>query len=195
MPQGRPRAFDVDEALESALKVFWERGYEGASLPELTEAMGINRPSMYAAFGNKEELFRKALTRYVERSACYIEKAVAEPTARAVIEKLMYGAVEVQTGANDPKGCLMVQGALACGESAACIRDEIAAKRKEGETVIRKRFERARAEGDLAAEVKPADLARFVTTQIFGMAVHAAGGATRAELKRVVDVALRAIPG
>src|SRR6516162_1074018 len=93
VPKGRPREFDVDWALDRALEVFWRKGYEGATLPELTRAMGINRPSLYAAFGNKESLFRKVLDRYVERPAAYVRKALNEPTARAVAERLLGGAL------------------------------------------------------------------------------------------------------
>src|SRR6266436_2473813 len=114
---GRPRAFDVDEALDQALKVFWRNGYEGTSLPDLTRAMGINRPSLYAAFGNKEALFRKALE---------------EPTARAVVEALLRGAVEQLSSPRHPQGCLMVQGALSCGRTADPIRRELAARRAAG---------------------------------------------------------------
>src|SRR5207237_3295974 len=97
---GRPRAFDVDEALDQALRVFWRKGYEGASLPDLTKAMGINRPSLYAAFGNKESLFRKALERYVEGPAAYVRRALTEPTARAVAKRLLSGAIDLLT---DPR--------------------------------------------------------------------------------------------
>src|SRR5712672_3301566 len=85
---GRPRAFDADRALDRALAVFWRNGYEGASLPALTKAMGINRPSLYAAFGNKEALFRKALQRYFQGPATYLHDAIEEPTARAVVERM-----------------------------------------------------------------------------------------------------------
>ena len=134
MPRGRPREFDVEKALDRALEVFWRKGYEGASLPDLTRAMGINRPSLYAAFGSKEGLFRRALDRYAEGPAGYVAGALAEPTARAV------------------------------------------------------------AEGDLPSEVDCADLARYVVTMIHGMAVQAAGGASREELLRVAELALRAWP-
>src|SRR5438094_9922303 len=105
---GRPRAFDVDEALDQALKVFWRKGYEGTSLPDLTKAMGINRPSLYAAFGNKEELFRKALDRYAEGPAAYAAEALNEPTARAVAELLLEGSVNLLTDPRNPRGCLVV---------------------------------------------------------------------------------------
>src|SRR5712672_80887 len=111
MPRGRPRDFDVDEALDRALEVFWRRGYEGASLPDLTAAMGINRPSLYAAFGSKEGLFRRALDRYAEGPAAYVREALDEPTARRVAERLLGGAAERLTDPRNPGGCLVVQGA------------------------------------------------------------------------------------
>src|ERR1700716_3131988 len=94
---GRPRAFDIEKALERALRVFWQKGYEGTSLSDLTEAMGINRPSLYAAFGNKEELFRKALDCYGEGPVSYFAKALEEPTARQVIEKLLYSSADLMS--------------------------------------------------------------------------------------------------
>src|SRR5436190_2124683 len=118
MPRGRPREFDIDEALDRALAVFWRNGYEGTSLPDLTEAMGINRPSLYAAFGNKEELFRRVLDRYAEGPAACARAALNEPTARAVAERLLRETVDLLTDAHGPRKCLLVQGALACGEAA-----------------------------------------------------------------------------
>src|SRR5438067_5604399 len=113
-PVGRPRSFDIDKALDRALQVFWHKGYEGTTLSDLTQAMGINRPSLYAAFGNKEALFRKALDRYGEGPAAYVRAALEEPTARAVAERLLLGTVEGLTDPGHPTGCLMVQGALSC---------------------------------------------------------------------------------
>ena len=195
MPKGRPREFDVDKALDCALRVFWRRGYEGATLPDLTAAMGINRPSLYAAFGSKEELFRKALDRYVEGPAAFVREALNEPTARAVAERLLGGTIDLVTDRRNPRGCLIVQGALACGETAESVRRELAARRVAGEVAVRQRFERARADGDLPAEAEAADLARFVVTVMRGMAVQAAGGASREDLRRVAELALRAWPG
>jgi AcrR family transcriptional regulator len=184
----------MEKALDRALKVFWRKGYEGASLPELTSAMGINRPSLYAAFGNKEELFRKALDRYAEGPAAYVRDALNEPTARAVAERLLGGAVDMAANRRNPRGCLMVQGALACGEAAESVRKELAARRAATEAAVRQRFERAVAEGDLPADSDPADLARLLLAIIQGMAVQAAGGAKCEELRRVVALALRAWP-
>jgi AcrR family transcriptional regulator len=195
LPTGRPREFDVEKALHRALKVFWHKGYEGASLAELTEAMGINRPSLYAAFGSKEELFRRALDRYAEGPTAYVREALNEPTARAVAERLLTGTVELLTDPRNPRGCLMVQGALACGEAADSVRRELIARRAAGEVALRQRFERARADGDLPADSDPADLACYLVTVMRGMAVQATGGAGREELRRVADLALRAWPG
>jgi AcrR family transcriptional regulator len=192
--KGRPREFDTDKALDAALEVFWRKGYEGASLPDLTEAMGINRPSLYAAFGNKEALFRKVVARYVEGPAGCMRRAFEEPTARAVAERLLMSGIDLMTEPNKPRGCLLVQGALVCGDEADCVRQELVARRQSGEAAIRKRFERAKKEGDLPPDTDAADLARYLVTVMRGLAVEATGGATRRELRRVADVALRAWP-
>jgi AcrR family transcriptional regulator len=193
-PMGRPRSFDIDKALDRALQVFWHKGYEGATLSDLTTAMRINRPSLYAAFGNKEMLFRKALDRYADGPAAYVHEALEEATARAVAERLLRGAVDLLTDPHTPSGCLMVQGALSCGEAADPIRQELASRRAAGEAAIRQRFKRALSQGDLPADCDPADLARFVATVIHGMAVQAAGGASRGELRQVAQTALRVWP-
>jgi AcrR family transcriptional regulator len=195
VPRGRPREFDVDEALDRALTVFWRKGYEGASLPDLTKAMGINRPSLYAAFGNKEELFRKALERYTQGPAAYVREALNEPTARAVAERLLNGAIELLTSPKNPPGCLLVNGALACGDAAESVRQELGSRRMKSEAAVRQRFQRAQAEGDLPADANPASLACFMMTILRGMAVRAADGASRKELRRIVALALRAWPG
>jgi AcrR family transcriptional regulator len=194
MTLGRPRAFDIDKALDCALKVFWRKGYEGTSLPDLTNAMGINRPSLYAAFGNKEELFRKALDRYAEGPGAYLREALGKPTAREVVERLLSGAADLLTDPCNPCGCLAVQGALACGETADPIKQELISRRAATEAALRERLERAKSTGDLPPDADPADLARYVATVSQGMAVQAAGGASRDDLQRIVQVALRAWP-
>jgi AcrR family transcriptional regulator len=193
-PIGRPRGFDTDEALERAMLVFWEHGYEGASLATLTEAMGISTTSMYAAFGNKEELFRKALERYTEGPSAYLDRALKEPTAHGVATAILAGAVRTTTRPAHPQGCLGVQGALATSDSGNAVRDLLAAWRNNGCTRLRERFQRSVDEGELPPETDPGILARYVTTLAFGIAVQAASGVGRGELQRMADAALRSWP-
>src|SRR5438067_12523953 len=191
---GRPRTFDADRALDNALEVFWRKGYEGASLSDLTKAMRINRPSLYAAFGDKEHLFRRALDRYAAGPAAYACEALKEPTARAVVERLLYSTVDAMGDSRNPRGCLLVQGALACGDDASSVRRELSSRREAGEEALKQRLKRAKSEGDLPLDSDPVALARYVATITQGMAVQAASGADRAELRKIVDVALRAWP-
>lgn len=191
---GRPRNFDADEALDRAVLVFWELGYERTTLTDLCAAMGINRPSLYAAFGTKEELFRRALDRYANGPHAYEANALELPTAREVAEALLRGAVERQTGADTPHGCLAVLGATTHPGTESPIAQALISARTAGEDAVRQRFARAQSEGDLPTDADPAELAAYVRTVVYGLTVKAAGGATRAELERVVDLALRAWP-
>ncbi|GAB2626961.1 TetR family transcriptional regulator [Paractinoplanes abujensis] len=193
-PIGRPRGFDADAALENAMRVFWEHGYEGASLADLTKAMGINRTSMYAAFGNKEELFRKAWARYAAGPASYGAEALTEPTAQRVATVFLQGAVRSATLPDYPPGCLSLRASLIGGEDGQVIRELLATSRQETHAQLTKRFERAVEQGDLPPETAPALLARYVLTIANGVAVQAAGGAGRAELEQVIDAALRNWP-
>jgi AcrR family transcriptional regulator len=191
---GRARTFDADEALERAMRVFWAKGYEGASLSDLTEAMGINRPSLYAAFGNKQELFRKALERYGEGPASYDREALALPTAREVAEGLLRGAADVQTDPDTPAGCLATLGTTYCADDSSAAGKILIASRIAGHAATRERLERARAEGDLPAHADPQALTHYLGTVVCGMAVLAASGATREELERVIELAMLAWP-
>ncbi|WP_437109736.1 TetR/AcrR family transcriptional regulator [Streptomyces sp. enrichment culture] len=193
-PVGRPRGFDADEALERAMLVFWEHGYEGASLAGLTEAMGISTTSMYAAFGNKEELFRKALERYTEGPGGYLTRALEEPTALGVATAILAGTIRTTTRPARPHGCLGVQGALATSDPGRGVRDLLAAWRNNGCSCVRERFQRAVDEGELPPGTDPGLLARYVTTLAFGIAVQAASGVARDELQEMADAALRNWP-
>src|ERR1700722_1743597 len=194
VPSGRTRQFDVDEALDLALEVFWARGYEGATLPELTKAMGINRPSLYAAFGNKEQLFRKALDRYQTGPMSFLTEALKEPTARAAAEAIFSGFIRMQRNRVKGRGCLIVAGALASGEGAETVRQELAQLRQSIVAVFRKRFERAVENGDLPKGADCPTLARYIATVLNGLAVQVASGTKEKELRLVAAMAMRAWP-
>jgi AcrR family transcriptional regulator len=191
---GRPRAFDRDKALDQALHVFWANGYEGTSIADLTKAMGINPPSLYAAFGNKEKLFRQALDRYEVQRDEIMAEAFTAPTAREAVTRLLEGTADRLSDKDKPRGCLMVQGALCGGEECESVKRDLAARRAGGEVLIRERLKRAKREGDLPSDADPAALARFLATVLQGMSVQASGGATRKELRAIAGMALRAWP-
>jgi len=186
---GRPRAFDVEKALHRAMEVFWLKGYLGTSLSDLTEAMGINRPSLYAAFGNKKSLFRQALAHYAKGPSAYLSEALQEPTARAVAERLLHGVVDLLTDPRTPTTCLWVHGSLSCGEDP--LREEFAAQRAAGLEELRARFKRAVADGDLPPDSDVDTLAHYLQTVNFGLTVQASTGASRKELLRIVEIALK----
>jgi AcrR family transcriptional regulator len=194
-PGGRPRAFDTDQALDQALLVFWKKGYEGTTMADLTKAMGIVRPSLYAAFGNKAELFRLVIKRYAHQYAT-VTDPVGQPTARGVAERLLRCTADAMgdPDPNRPRGCLVVHGALASSDETSPIQKDLIALRTEHFALLRKRFVKAKAEGDLPSDSDPAALARYLLGLSYGMAIHAVNGASRSELHRMVDVALKAWP-
>lgn len=193
--KGRPREFDTDEALAAALHVFWSKGYEGASLTDLTEAMGITRPSLYAAFGNKESLFRKALDLYEQEKLAYTRRALEAPTVKEVAERMLRGALENQCSDCEPRGCLGVISSVACGEGAEPIREEVIARRATSRQALIDRFERGKAEGDLPPDTDIAGLTSCLFALLQGMAVQAGAGARRADLERMVETSLAMWPG
>lgn len=195
MAGGRPRSFDSDAALDRALEVFWRQGYEGTAISDLTKAMGINNaPSLYNAFGSKEQLFVKVLDRYADGPARYIREAFDQPTARAAVGALLHGAADATTDPGHPRGCITVQGGLACSPGAEPARDELAARRAAGEAALRERLQRARANGEIPAGADPDGLARYFTAIYQGIAVQAASGATREQLHGIVDMAMTVWP-
>ncbi|HYN53725.1 MAG TPA: TetR/AcrR family transcriptional regulator [Methylotenera sp.] len=193
-PRGRPLAFDQDAALDAALNVFWTRGYEGASMTELTEALGINKPSIYATFGNKEALFRKALARYLAGPAAFVTEVLNEPTAKGMTEKFLIGTVEFLTNENNPRGCMIVQGALTCGAGAALIQQELVGYRKNYEDKLAERFERAKSSGELPENTNCSALAKYLATIHQGLSVQASSGASKDELMAVVALILKKWP-
>jgi AcrR family transcriptional regulator len=176
------------------MRLFWAKGYEGTSLADLTETLGISRPSLYAAFGDKQSLFRAALERYAAGPAGYVGEALAKPTAREVAEQLLRGAADLQTSSRNPGGCLTVNGAIACSDEAQPVRQALNAHRTTGVALLRRRFQQAKSQHDLPKDSDPATLARFLAAVVYGMAVLASGGASRKELEQVIRAAIKAWP-
>jgi AcrR family transcriptional regulator len=195
MPRGRPREFNAEQALDAALALFWRHGYEGTSLAALADAMGINMPSLYAAFGNKEALFAKVLERYLEKPASYLPTAMKKPTARQSIEQLFRGAIDMVMHPRHGDGCLLVHGALATTPAGLAIRQQLSRHRAGAEQLIRRRLEQAIVDEELPRGTDATKLARYITTVLWGLSVQAAGGATRAQLQEVADMALQCWPG
>ncbi|WP_277967717.1 MULTISPECIES: TetR/AcrR family transcriptional regulator [Sphingomonas] len=193
-PKGRPREFDIDVALGKALLVFWRNGYEAASMTELTSAMGITKPSLYAAFGNKEALFNKALDLYEREKLAYMTSALDAPSARGVAERLLRGALEMQMSTCDPKGCLGVISAATCGAEAETIKAAVVKRRASSEAALIRRFEEAQAAGELPEGMTPAALTRFLFAILQGLALQGGSGATCTELSELVATSMAVWP-
>ena len=193
--RGRPREFDVDEALAAALRVFWTKGYEGASLGDLTEAMGITKPSLYAAFGNKESLFKKALDLYESEKLAYIGEALKAPTSREVAKHLFYGALEMQTSDGQPRGCMRVISSVSCSPEADSIRADLMERRQSSQRALCERMHRAKDEGDLPTGTDVDGLCAYLGAILQGMSVQAGSGATKAQLESLVETSLTMWPG
>ncbi|QVW26129.1 TetR/AcrR family transcriptional regulator [Pseudomonas hormoni] len=191
---GRQREFSPDDALDAALTEFWSKGYEGTSYADLSAATGVARPGLYAVFGNKEELFFKALDRYETLYMGFMGQSLALPKAKAVIGAILSGSINLQTAQETAKGCLGINGAIACTEPSEPVRLELVRRRKQSEKALAVRLQQAKDEGDLPPSVVPKDLARYVMTVTQGMAVQAKAGASKAELRRVADILLAQLP-
>jgi AcrR family transcriptional regulator len=192
-PRGRPRSFDRDQALQQAMEVFWAKGFEGASLMDLTEAMNISPPSLYAAFGDKEQLFMEAMERYQQRageSCPYCD----EPTARAALEKLLIYMANELTSAEHPRGCLMALAAATSASASDRLKDALAAKRMASRARLKSRIERGMKEGDVAPEADAGALADFYSTVMSGMSLQAKDGVSRKSLLATVRSAMSLFP-
>ena len=176
------------------MHVFWRKGFEGASLNDLTAAMGIQPASLYQAFGNKRALFEKALARYLAGPVAFVHDALSEPTAYAVADRILRRTAEFLTEGRSRRGCMTIQAALAGGVEGEPIRRKLIALRVKEQDALRRRFERAKSEGDLPSDADAADLAQFVTAIYQGMTVQTINGASREDLLRLSDTALRIWP-
>lgn len=193
--RGRPREFDPDEALAAALQIFWQRGYEGASMAELTEAMGITKPSLYACFGNKEALFKQALELYERDKLSYTRAALEAPTAKGIAERMLRGTLALSSGEADNRACLGVISLVACTTLAESIRDQVTARQLSSCNALVERFEQARKDGDFPAHIEPQALATYLYAVLQGMGVQASSGASRERLEQLVETTLAMWPG
>lgn len=191
---GRPREFSESVALDAAMRVFWEKGYEGTSLDDLTQTMGINRSSLYSTFGDKESLFRRVISRYGEVQLTFVSDALSHGNIHKAIEALWRNTVKFLSDSTHPRGCLSLQGGLTCGSGAESVKKAMIDWRKRALAPIEKRLQRARGDGDLPMQVNPKDLARYVLVVMNGLSIQAANGASQAEMNAAVDIALRSIP-
>jgi AcrR family transcriptional regulator len=188
---GRPIGFDKDAALEAAMMLFWERGYEGTSMADLTQAMGLNPSSIYAAFGDKHALFQLAVKRYLEMRAQYAGKALEAPTLEKVIRALFDSTIAFLTTPGHPPTCMTLAGAVGCSVDAKPARDLMTEIRKQNEAAMRKRLLKARRNGELPKEIAVDDYTRYLSSILAGLSIQAANGSTKEELKRTAQMALR----
>ena len=192
--RGRPRGFDREVALRRAMEVFWERGYDGASMSDLTTAMGINSPSLYAAFGDKEALFRAAVELYGRIEGSHTARALREqPTAYAAIEAMLRDNIATYTDPGLPNGCMVVLAGATYATRTASVREFLAQARSRTTADIRARLDRGVIDGDLAPETETASLAMLYSTVLYGLSIQARDGVSPDELSAAVDSALHTL--
>jgi AcrR family transcriptional regulator len=185
----RPRSFDEAHAVHAALQVFLAKGYDGASIADLTAAMGIKPASLYAAFGDKRSLFGRVMDAYALRRAPLIESALSAGSIETVVDRLLHTYADALTDGDFAPGCLYVQGALSCSDAASSVKEELASRRLAIEPELESRFKQAVDDRELRPSADCRALARYIATLLQGMAVQASGGATREELHALASVA------
>lgn len=190
--RGRPRSFDRTEALRRAMELFWEHGYEATSIADLAAAMGIHSPSLYAAFGSKEQLFREALDLYDDLEGEATRRGLSQPTARAAVEAVLANNADSYTDPSTPTGCMVVLGGTVDAGDAEGPGALLSDRRRMDIQALQCRLDKAVVDGDLPAGVDTGALAAFYTAVLHGLAIQARDGATRDELHRVIDCAMAA---
>lgn len=188
---GRPRAFDRDAALEIAMRLFWERGYEGTSIADLSGAMGIHPSSLYAAFGDKQALFALAAKHYGDVPGQYFARALDMPTFTTFVTAAFENTVAFLSSKEHPTGCFTLTGALSCGVGTEPAKALMKTIRLQNEAAIRARLLKARRAGEFPKDENVDDYTRYLSSLLSGLAIQAANGSSRAELKRMSEVALR----
>jgi TetR/AcrR family transcriptional regulator, copper-responsive repressor len=194
-PRGRPRAFDREAALRTAMLMFWRKGYAGVSIADLSHETGLNPPSLYAAFGGKQRLFEESVDCYLNSEGSFPARALAEePTARTAVERMLMEAARNFTLSTRPKGCMVVLAATNCAVEDEPVADFLRERRMASEKGIRARIARGIANGELPDDANAHALAAFIAAVFHGMATKARDGTTRKELETIVAIAMRAWP-
>ena len=199
MNAGRRREFDKQEALDKAMRVFWENGYGGTSVSHLTAALGINKPSLYSAFGNKEQLFRSAVDHYLADYGAPLWQRLLEPSDAQLAERLMaylYGIVDLVSSRDSPQGCLFVKSTCESGSQAIPkdISDALVEQAKSTEVELVGFLRTEQSKGNLATEVDTKHLAKYIMSVMYGLGVLAKNGSTPRSLRSVADLAIAAVP-
>jgi len=193
--RGRPRSFDREAALDAAMRLFWEHGYEATSLAQLTAAIGVSAPSLYTAFGDKEALFLQAVDRYMARGGDQTQALMGDAkSAREAVARVLAESAVRLTDPRYPRGCMVVLSAISVSDEAARVQAELARCRASWEKEMKKRIERGIADGDVPRDANPAALASFYMAVLQGMSLHAKDGASRERLKQIGEAALLAFP-
>lgn len=191
--RGRPRSFDREDALRQAMRVFWSKGFDNASLAELTEAMGINPPSLYAAFGSKEGLFKEAVELYVRTEGEGIwEQVPVASSARAAIEGMLRATAVAFTRRQRPRGCMIVLAAPQIEGANPAVCEELKRRRAENIEILERRLEQAVADGELSSSANCRAIATYYATVQHGMSIQARDGASRETLLTIADCAMAA---
>jgi AcrR family transcriptional regulator len=192
--RGRPRSFDREAALQRAIKVFWKHGYEATSINDLTRAMGINPPSLYAAFGDKERLFMEAVDRYIEARRAAVARAFEAPTARRAVERWLIEAADALARNGAPRGCLLVMSDTNCSSRSRHVQEALARRRASMTSLLKARIDRGVKEGDVPPRTDTAALADFYSVVLQGMVMLARDRPAHKSLLAAVHVAMRAWP-
>lgn len=192
---GRPRAFDRDTALLAAMRTFWTQGYEGTSVQDLAAAMGVNKPSLYATFGCKEEIFREAVELYDRVEGKATSQSLKKAgTAREAVESMLRSNARAYVVEEGPRGCMIVLSSLLGAPENESVRAFLADNRLQGEATLRERLAQGMAEGDLAVSADLDQLAAFYTTVLEGLSIQARDGASIEKLNIIIDAAMLAWP-
>jgi AcrR family transcriptional regulator len=191
---GRPRGFDREIALRAAMLLFWKQGFDGTSYTDLTKATGMSKPTIYATFGDKVELFRKAMIFYAEQATTLYQEALEQPTAREAVEACLRLARGLNDTTDEPKVCFLVQGALTGSADTQELRAELGALQRQATQLLQKRLEQGKRKGELPSKANTKVMAEYYTSVVTGLSVQASNGAATRDLHQVIEMAMASWP-